>query len=176
MRAAFAFALIVSAGLATLARAEDAAPMSSRPPASFSPDPSLSGGQAADAPDTWIFSGVLQDSHETFSGTLVTGKMDTQFELRLAGGATCDGGDLTPATGLVRLSEITCSDDRVMKALFVPQGGEALKVFGHLGDERFVTIAHLLGTEPPPETPQTAAPHAPAPAAPQPSVSRPAPG
>ena len=50
----------------------------------------------------------------------------------------------------------------VMKALFVPQGGQVLKVFGHVGDERFTTSAHLLGTEPLPEKTQTAEPTAPA--------------
>ena len=153
--------------------------MASQPPTSFSPDPASSGGQKADEPDTWIFSGVLQDTRETFSGTLVTGKMDTQFELKLASGASCDGGELTPSTGLVRLSEITCSDGRVLKALFVPQGGEALRVFGHVGEERFVSVAHLLGSEPMTEKPQSAAPHAPpSPPVPgeRPKPQRPAPG
>ena len=161
------------------ARAERLTPkMSSPAPGAFSPDPALSGGTKADEPDTWIFSGSLQDSRETFSGTMVTGKTGTQFELRLANGATCDGGDLTPGTGLVRMSDITCSDDRVLKALFVPQGGEALKVFGHVGEERFVTVAHLLGSEPPAEKPQTAEPHAPPAPTPEPppSAPRPAPG
>ena len=163
--------------IAGLAHAERLAPMASQPPTSFSPDPAISGGQKADEPDTWIFSGMLQESRETFSGTLVTGRMDTQFELKLANGATCDGGELTPSTGLVRLSEITCSDDRVLKALFVPQGGEALKVFGHVGEERFVAVAHLLGIEPPADKPQTAEPHAPPPSpAEPPRMPRPAPG
>ena len=129
-----------------------------RPPAPFSPDASepLPRGDT----DTWIFSGVLQNSREAFSGTLVTGGSDTEFELKLAGGATCDGQDLLPETGLVRLPDITCSDDRTMRALFVPQGGHVLEVFGHVGDERFTTTAHLLGTEPIPEKRQTTAPKA----------------
>ena len=112
-------------------------------------------------PDVWIFSGELQNSHETFSGTLVAAKGAAQFELRLAGGASCDGSDISGEVGLVRLGEITCSDDRMMRALFVPQGGEVLKVFGHVGDERFVASAHLLGTEAAPEKTQTAQPTAP---------------
>jgi len=127
--------------------------------------------------DTWIFSGVLQDSAETFSGTLVTGKADTEFELKLADGATCDGGDLHPSLGLVRLSEIVCTDERTMRALFVPQGHETLKVFGHVGDERFATVAHLLGTQDLPEPKQTTEPHAPLPLMPpplSPSVAPPA--
>ena len=113
-------------------------------------------------PDVWIFSGALQDSHETFSGTLVASKGEAQFEMKLASGATCDGSDLSGSVGLVRLKEITCSDDRVLKALFVPQGGQQLKVFGHVGDERFVTSANLLGTEVVPDKKQTAEPTAPA--------------
>ena len=141
------------------------------PPAPFRPDAEPQTSAAAG--DTWIFSGELQGSHESFSGTLVTSKTDAQFELKLAGGATCDGKDLTGDIGLVRLSEITCSDDRTMRALFVPQGGKELRVFGHVGGERFVTSAHLLGTEAIPEPKQTAAPpgDAPAPAAKPPEPS-----
>ena len=117
---------------------------------------------ADSASDVWIFSGALQNSHESFSGTLIAGKGETQFELKLASGASCDGADFAGDVGLVRLKEITCSDDRVMKALFVPQGGRELKVFGHVGDERFAASAHLLGTEPVPDKTQTAAPSAPA--------------
>ena len=113
-------------------------------------------------PDVWIFSGELQNTRETYSGTLVASKDEAQFELKLAGGATCDGSKITGDVGLVRLSEITCSDDRVMRALFVPQGGRELKVFGHVGDERFMANAHLLGTEPVPEPKQTTEPTAPA--------------
>ena len=112
-------------------------------------------------PDVWIFSGALQSSHEMFSGTLVAGKGDAQFELKLAGGATCDGSQVASDAGLVRLSEITCTDDRTMRALFVPQGGTEFKVFGHVGDERFTAIAHLLGTEPIPDKAQTTAPTTP---------------
>ena len=129
-------------------------------PAPFKPD----AGEMQ--PDVWIFSGELQNSHETFSGTLVAaggakGGGTVQFELKLAGGASCDGSDVSGEVGLVRLGEITCSDDRVMRALFVPQGGETLKVFGHIGDERFMANAHLLGTEAAPEKKQTAQPTAP---------------
>ena len=128
-------------------------------PAPFKPD--ASAPPPSTEPDTWIFSGALQSSHESFSGTLVTSKTETQFELKLAGGATCTGGDLRGEVGLVRLSEITCSDDRTMRALFVPQGGDALRVFGHVGEEKFSTSAHLLGTEAIPEKKQTTAPRAP---------------
>ena len=128
-------------------------------PGYFKPDADTSDG----APDdVWIFSGFLQDTHESFSGTLVAGKSEVQFEMKLAGGTTCDGTDLSGDVGFVRLKEITCSDDRIMKALFVPQGGQELKVFGHVGDERFMTSAHLLGTEAVPEKKQTAEPTAPA--------------
>ncbi len=155
------------AGTAYAQRAPDTAdePQAATPalpdkaPGAFKPD-----AEAGDAtqPDVWIFSGTLQDSHESFSATLVAGKGEVQFEMKLAGGTTCDGKDLSGEVGLVRLKEITCSDDRVMKALFVPQGGKELKVFGHVGDERFMTSAHLLGTEPAPEQKQTAEPTAPA--------------
>ena len=133
-----------------------AAPIVGKPPGSFKPEADES------QPDVWIFSGELQNSRETFSGTLVAAKGEAQFELKLAGGATCDGSDLSGDVGLVRLSEITCSDDRTMRALFVPQGGQELKVFGHVGDDRFAASAHLLGTEPVPEKKQTAEPTAPA--------------
>ena len=122
--------------------------------------------------DTWIFSGVLGASKETFSGTLITGK-DTAFEMKLSGGATCDGDDLQPSIGLVGLSEIACSDGRKMHALFVPQGGETLQVFGHVGDERFKSVAHLLGTQPIPESQQTTEPQAPPPELPATPPARP---
>lgn len=156
----------------SLAQERPAPLLPDKVPAPFAPDPSQA--PPSGDTDTWIFSGVLGGSRETFSGTLVTSRSDTQFELRLAGGATCDGDDLLPGTGLVRLGEITCSDERVMRALFVPQGGEALKVFGHVGDERFVTMAHLLGTEPVPEKKQTTAPKAPS-VDPQPGPDAPKP-
>ncbi len=126
--------------------------------------------------DTWIFSGTLQDSSETFSGTLVTGKSDTQFELKLAGGATCDGADLKPSLDMVRLDEIQCTDGRAMRALFVPQPHQTLKVFGHVGDARFSTVAHILGTQAIPEPKQTTAPHAPGPSPDEPPPAAPAPG
>ncbi len=116
-----------------------------KPPDTFEPT------DAEAQPDVWIFSGELQNSHETFSGTLVAGKDGAQFELKLAGGATCDGSNVAGDVGLVRLSEITCTDDRMMRALFVPQGGQDLKVFGQVGDERFVSSAHLLDTDAVPE-------------------------
>lgn len=139
--------------------APDAAPaLPGTAPEAFKPAPDTGDSN----PDVWIFSGTLPSSHETFSGTLVASKGTAQFEMKLASGATCDGKDVSGEPGLVRLNEITCSDDRTMKALFVPQGGQELKVFGHVGDERFVTSAHLLGTEPVPEKKQTAEPTAPA--------------
>ena len=125
--------------------APDGPPQVGQPPGAFKPTDE--DGQ----PDVWIFSGELQNSHETFSGTLVAGKDGAQFELKLAGGATCDGSNVSGDVGLVRLSEITCTDERVMRALFVPQGGQDLKVFGHVGDDRFVSSAHLLGTSPIPD-------------------------
>lgn len=128
-------------------------------PGAFKPNADTSNGAPT---DVWIFSGSLQNTHESFSGTLVAGKGEVQFEMKLAGGTTCDGTDVSGEVGLVRLKEITCSDDRIMKALFVPQGGQELKVFGHVGDERFITSAHLLGTEPLPGKKQTAEPTAPA--------------
>ncbi len=157
-------------GLADIAHAQratdDAQDLRSSPPAlpdqapsAFKPNADTSDG-ASD--DVWIFSGSLQSTHESFSGTLVAGKGEVQFEMKLAGGTTCDGTNFSGEVGLVRLKEITCSDDRIMKALFVPQGGQELKVFGHVGDQRFMTSAHLLGTEPLPEKKQTAEPTAPA--------------
>lgn len=129
------------------------------PPGGFKPDDAEAGSSLHD--DVWIFSGELQSSHEPFSGTLVAGTDGAQFELKLADGGTCDGADLQGEVGFVRLKEITCSDGRSLKALFVPQGGEAMKVFGHVGDQRFVTSAHILGTEPIPDKPQTAEPKGP---------------
>lgn len=134
-------------------------------PAPFAPDAGTP-STATLAADTWIFSGELQGSHEQFSGTLVASKTEAQFEMKLAGGATCDGSDLQGDIGLVRLPEITCTDDRTMRALFVPQAGNELRVFGHVGEERFVSSAHLLGSEAVPEKGQTAAPPGDPPAAP----------
>lgn len=153
---------VLVAGTPDRAWAQDAAPpaQNGQPlgaaPAPFKP----SADQGS--PDVWIFSGELNDSHETYSGTLVANKGEAQFELKLGDGATCDGDDLSGEVGLVRLAEITCSDKRTMRALFVPQNGRDLKVFGHVGDERFRADAHLLGTEPPPEAKQTAEPTVPA--------------
>ena len=164
--AAFALSLtgfaVVAPGLAQQAPAPD--PATGTAPAQVvgkPPDPFKPEADEAQ-PDVWIFSGELQSSRETFSGSLVASKGEAQFELKLAGGATCDGSNLSGDVGLVRLSEITCSDDRTMRALFVPQGGQELKVCGHVGDERFAASAHLLGTEPLPEKKQTAEPTAPA--------------
>lgn len=151
-------ALVAGVALAPVAaRAQEPPPApAGSPPAPFKP--STEDG----SPDVWIFSGELGDTHETFSGTLVAGKGEAEFELKLGDGATCDGSQLSGEVGLVRLPEITCSDNRSMRALFVPQGGRALKVFGHVGDERFKADAHLLGTEAPPERKQTAEPTVPA--------------
>ena len=114
-------------------------------------------------PDTWIFSGVL-DGGESYSGTLVVARSDTQFEMRLGGGASCDGGGLQPSLGLMRLTEIRCTDGRSLRTLFVPQPKQTLKVFGHVGEARFDAVAHLLGVEPPAEPAPSLAPHAPVPA------------
>lgn len=154
------FALALGLGLAP-ARAEHAAPAVA--PAVAPPDAPPAPLKLEDdiTPDMWIFSGILPGNHEPYSGTLVSGKADTQFEMKLAGDTTCDSSELKGGVGLVRLSEIACSDGRSMRALFVPQGGQSLKVFGHVGDERFVSAAHLLGTEPVPEQKQTAEPTVP---------------
>ena len=161
--AALALAVTLSVAPA-VAQESDRPLLPVTPPAPFkleTPTGPADGAAPDNASDTWIFSGALQSSHESFSGTLVTGKAETQFELKLGGGATCAGGELKGDVGLVRLSEITCSDDRTMRALFVPQGGETLRVFGHVGKESFSSDAHLLGTEALPEKPQTTAPKAP---------------
>jgi hypothetical protein len=134
---------------------QDSVPLQDQAPGPFSP------AESPETPDTWIFSGVLSGQHEGFSGTLVAHKTEAEFELRLTNGATCDGAELTGEVGFVRLPEITCSDDRKMRALFVPQGHELLKVFGHVGDEKFATEAHLLGTEAPPEPKPALAPKGP---------------
>lgn len=139
--------------------AAQGAPSDAPVPPAAPPKPAPS--KAPEGPDTWIFSGALQASHETFSATLVAEKGESQFEMKLAGGATCEGGKLKGEVGLVRLPEITCSDDRPMRALFVPQKGDVLRVFGHVGDDRFMAEAHLLGTEAPPEPKQTAQPKGP---------------
>ncbi len=166
---AICFGALASVALPVAAQDASAPLLPTAPPAAFTPAPG-EGGPPAPEGDTWIFSGVLIETHEAFSGTLITGGTHA-FELKLAGGATCDGGDLQPSLGLVRLSEITCTDERRMRALFVPEGHEALKVFGHVGDARFATIAHLLGTKAPPEPKQTAEPHAPTPPVTEPPAS-----
>lgn len=175
--AAVAFATCPAMAQPAPARKPATPAAAARPEPTGGGDTSAGDASVGDASvgDTWIFSGVLADTSETFSGTLITGKSATEFELKLADGATCDGGDLKPSMGLVRLSEIACSDGRSMRALFVPQAHESLKVFGHVGEARFSTIAHLLGTQPIPEPPQTTAPHAPEPppAEPAPPPSRP---
>ena len=154
----------VLAIIATAVAAETAPPSPIvAPPAGPAVNPNAAPDTAAPDSDTWIFSGELEESRETFSGTLVTGKSDTQFELKLGGGATCDGANLKPSLGMVKLDEIQCTDGRAMRALFVPQPQQTLKVFGHIGDARFNTIAHILGTQPIPEPRQTTAPHAPMP-------------
>ena len=122
------------------------------PPGSFKPAPEEV------ASDAWIFSGALQDSHEAFSGTLVASSGNLDVELKLAGGATCDGSGLSGETGLLQMSEISCTDERSMRVLFVPEKGRDLKVFGQVGSERFLADAHLLGTEPPPEPKRDTAP------------------
>ena len=150
------FILMAGLVLAGSAMAQDAPPaLQTAPPAPFQP------ADEPPAPDTWIFNGILADSHESFSGTLVASKDESEFELKLSSGATCDGGQLKGEVGLVRLPEITCTDDRTLRALFVPQGGQSLKVFGHIGEERFSAEAHLLGTEAIPEPKQTAQPKGP---------------
>lgn len=157
--------LSVLAGLLLVASAQGQTPSPAPAPketaAKEAPqDPGKDAGKE-DSGDTWIFAGTLSGSRETFSGTLVARKDEAEFELKLGGGATCDGGQLKGDIGLVRLPEITCTDDRKMRALFVPQGGKSLKVFGHVGDDRFMAEAHLLGTEAVPEPKQTMQPKGP---------------
>lgn len=154
--------LAILATLVLMTTAQAQAPAPARPMAAGTGAADMKDTEAkSDAPDTWIFAGTLSGSKETFSGTLVAGKGESEFELKLGSGATCDGGQLKGDIGLVRLPEITCTDDRKMRALFVPQGGKSLKVFGHVGDDRFMAEAHLLGTEPIPEPQQTLQPKGP---------------
>lgn len=149
------------AGLLLVASAQAQAPAPAPAPKDAAAKAAPQEATKDDSPDTWIFAGTLSGSRETFSGTLVARKDEAEFELKLGGGATCDGGQLKGDIGLVRLPEITCTDDRKMRALFVPQGGKSLKVFGHVGDDRFMAEAHLLGTEPVPEPKQTMQPKGP---------------
>ena len=160
--------LLASALIAGSAFAQDApAPaFPDKPPQPFKPD------DTPPTPDTWIFTGVLAGSHQGYSGTLVASKDESEFEMKFTNGATCDGGQLKGEVGLVRLPEITCSDDRPLRALFVPQAGNVLKVFGHVGEERFSAEAHLLGTEAIPEPKQTAQPKGPM-GLPPPGMSQP---
>lgn len=162
MRAALLLATAMAATSPALAQDAPSPSLPDKPPGQFKPDESAAPPPTdAATPDTWIFSGTLKGSTESFSGTLVATKDGSQFEMKLGGGATCDGGELKGEVGLVRLPEITCTDDRKMRALFVPQGGQTLKVFGHVGEARFATEAHLLGTEALPEPKQTAQPKGP---------------
>ena len=135
--------------------AQQASPVPETPPKSFQPE------VQPPSEDTWIFSGNLQGTNESFSGTLVATKEEGQFELKLGSGATCDGSQFSGGLGMIRLPEITCSDNRSLRALFVPQDHDTLKVFGHLGDQRFAAEAHLLGTDAPPAPQPSAAPHGP---------------
>ena len=79
--------------------------------------------------DTWIFSGILRGQQaRRFPARSITGKSDTQFELKLADGATCDGADLKPSLGMVQASTRSqCTDGRAMRALFVPQPRQTLE-------------------------------------------------
>ena len=109
---------------------------------------------AATPPDpveTWIFSGLLDDGHEAYSGTLLTGSGTTEFEFKLGAGVNCTGGDSTIGPDTVRLTGVTCSDDRTMRAFFIARGDAELTVFGQVGARRFTTSAHRLGTEAPPD-------------------------
>ena len=101
----------------------------------------------------YIFSGVLTGTGETYSGTLVARAEGPEFELKLAGGTTCDGSKLEPDKGLLRLPETPCSDGRPLKALFVYQAGDLLRVYGTIGGERFSTQAHALPSDAPEAAP-----------------------
>ena len=105
------------------------------------------------AVNTWIFSGLLDDGREPYSGTLQTGSDATAFEFRLGAGMSCTGGDTTVGPGSVRLSDVPCSDDRKLQASFVPRGEAELTVFGEVGTQRFTASAHRLGTEAPVDEP-----------------------
>lgn len=108
---------------------------------------------AKDEPIIYIFSGTLTGEGETYSGTLVAAADGPQFELKLSKGATCDASNLEPDKGLLRLPETPCSDGRKLKALFVYQEGNVLRVYGTVGSDRFSTQAHAL----PADTPDAAA-------------------
>ncbi|WP_158807712.1 hypothetical protein [Beijerinckia sp. L45] len=104
---------------------------------------------AKDEPIIYIFSGTLTGDGETYSGTLVAAADGPQFELKLSKGATCDASKLEPDKGLLRLPETPCSDGRKLKALFVYQEGNVLRVYGTLGADRFSTQAHALPSDAP---------------------------
>ena len=94
--------------------------------------------------------------------------------MELGAGVSCTGGDATLGSGSVRLSGVTCSDDRTAQASFVSRGEAELTVFGQVGARRFATSAHRLGTEAPPQKPEIKARDAaPPPAAPPAGTTRP---
>jgi hypothetical protein len=102
----------------------------------------------------YIFSGALTEG-ETYSGTLAAAPDGPAFELKLSKGATCDAAKLIPDKGLLRLPETSCSDGRKLKALFVYQPGNLLRVYGSLEEQRFSAQAHALpsGTAEAPSAP-----------------------
>ncbi len=129
--------------------------------------------------DVWIFSGLLDDGRETYSGTLLTGSGATGFEFKLGAGVSCTGGDTKTGPGSLRLSDVVCSDDRRLQAFFVFRDDAELTVFGQVGAQRFTASAHRLGTEASPDDAKPgdakardAAPPAAPPAGPDPSRPR----
>ena len=135
------------------------------------PDHPVPPFQPAAAPpgpvEDWIFSGLLDDGRQTYSGTLLTGSGTTEFAFELGAGVTCTGGDTSVAPNMVRLTGVPCSDERTMQASFIARGDAELTVFGQIGPRRFTTSAHRLGLSAPSdhasddgkrETPPNAAP------------------
>ena len=161
----------------------DAAPRE-RPAPSFQPSPPFESTPPAPS-DTWIFSGVLDDGREPYSGTLLTGSdasgsgpaqsgpaqsRAAEVEVKLGAGVSCAGGGAALGPGAVRLSDIPCSDDRTMGIVFVPRGDADLTVFGQVGARRFTASAHRLGTDAPGAPARDAAPRALPPAAAPPAA------
>ncbi len=145
-----------------------------RPAPSFEPSPSFESMPPAPS-DTWIFSGVLDDGREPYSGTLLTGSdatrsEATEVEVDLGAGVSCAGGGATVGPGAVRLSDVPCSDDRTMGIVFVPRGDAELTVFGQVGARRFTASAHRLDADAPGAPARDTAPRALPPAAAPPAA------
>ncbi len=175
LRAALALLLAAAAPAVaappTLAQAIAPAPPD-HPAPSPKPDAPAFKPEAA-VPDTWIFSGLLDDGREPYSGTLLAGSDATEFEFRLGAGVSCAGGETAIGPGTVRLSNVPCSDDRTMRAVFVSRGDAELTVYGQIGERRFTTSAHRLDAADEP-TRQAPTPGTTSPAAAPPVASPPA--